>query len=145
VRRRFQGLNETSQSPNDNIPDGVFLVRVETAQYRWHAQKPYYLLRFSVLHPKQFASKSVTGRVYCTPKALWKLSWFLRDFGYDTELFGHDEIDDKRLVGLTGVVKISHVVHNGASLVNLDAFAPAAQWEQLSTGMTSQPRSSEVA
>jgi hypothetical protein len=145
VRRRFQGLSETSQPGTDDTPDGVFLVRVETAQYRWHAQKPYYLLRFSVLQPKQFASKSVTGRVYCTPKALWKLSWFLRDFGYDTELFGHDEIDDKRLVGLTGVVKISHVVHNGTSLVNFDAFAPAAQWEQLSTGMTSRPRSSEVA
>jgi hypothetical protein len=144
VRRRFQGLSDTSQPRADDIPDGVFLVRVETAQYRWHAQKPYYLLRFSVLEPKQFTSKSITGRVYCTPKALWKLSWFLRDFGYDTELFGHDEIDDKRLVGLTGVVKISHVVHNGTSLVNLDAFAPATQWEQLSTGMTSHT-GSEVA
>src|SRR2546422_10843402 len=29
-------------------PDGLFLVRVERAQYRWHAQKPYYLLRFVV-------------------------------------------------------------------------------------------------
>ena len=49
-----------------------------------------------------------SGRLYCTPKALWKLDWFLRDFGYDTELLGHDEVDEKHLVGLSGVVKISH-------------------------------------
>ena len=28
------------------------------------------------------------------PKALWKLDWFLRDFGYDTELLGRDEVDE---------------------------------------------------
>ncbi len=52
----------------------------------------------------------------------------MRDFGYDAELLGHEEIDDKALVGLSGVVKISHVVINGRSLLNLDAFAPAAAW-----------------
>jgi hypothetical protein len=97
MKRRIQGLSETSRIPSDEVPDGLFLVRVEKAQYRWHAQKPYYLLRLSVLEPRQFSSYSITGRVYCTAKALWKLSWFLRDFGYDTELLGQDEIDDKRL------------------------------------------------
>ena len=38
-----------------------------------------------------------------------------------------DEIDDKRLVGLRGVVKISHLVPNGTALLNLDAFAAASQ------------------
>jgi hypothetical protein len=28
---------------------------------------------------------------------LWKLNWFLRDFGYDADLLGQDEIDDKNL------------------------------------------------
>jgi hypothetical protein len=59
---------------------------------------------------------------------LWKFSWFLRDFGYDADLFGREEIDDKALVGLSGVVKVSHTVVNGRSLLNLDAFAPAAAW-----------------
>jgi hypothetical protein len=145
MKRRFQGLSDTSRPATDEVPDGIFLVRVERAQYRWHAQKPYYALRFSVLEPGQFATRSITGRVYCTPKALWKLSWFLRDFGYDPELFGHDEIEDKRLIGLTGVAKISHVVRNGTSLLNLDAFAPASQWDELSSGNSSQPRGSEVA
>jgi hypothetical protein len=75
----------------------------------------------------------VTGRLYYTPKALWKLNWFLRDFGYDTELLGRDEIDEKSLIGLRGVVKISYTVVNGTSLLNLDAFAPAVQWQQLSS------------
>ncbi len=87
----------------------------------------------------------MTGRIYCTPKALWKLNWFLRDFGYDTESLGRDEIDDKGLLGLTGVVKITHTVINGSSLLNLDVFAPAGQWKELSVG-TSDPLSrSEVA
>jgi hypothetical protein len=42
--------------------------------------------------------------------------WFLRDFGYDTELVGRDEIDEKQLVSLKGVVKIRHIDLNGASL-----------------------------
>ncbi|HEX6503906.1 MAG TPA: hypothetical protein VF011_11690 [Terriglobales bacterium] len=145
MKRRFQGLSVTNPPASAEVPDGIFLVRVETAQYRWHAQKPYYLLRFSVLAPNQFASRSITGRLYCTPKALWKLSWFLRDFGYDTELLDHEEVEDKRLIGLQGVVKISLVTHNGTSLLNLDAFAQADRWAELSAGSSPQRRSSEVA
>jgi hypothetical protein len=145
MKRRFQGLSGTSLGAGDGIPDGIFLARVDRAQYSWQSQKPYYAVRFSVLEPNQFASRTFTGRLYCTPKALWKLSWFLRDFGYDAELLGHDEIEDKRLVGLPGVVKISHVARNGISLVNLDAFAPAAQWHELSSRSTSPTTSSEVA
>jgi len=145
MKRRIQGLHEADPSAADEVPDGLFLVRVERAQYRWHAQKPYYLLRFAVLEPKHLAGCSITGRVYCTAKALWKLSWFLRDFGYDTELLGRDEIDEKALVGLSGVVKISHVVRNGASLLNLDGFAPVGQWQELSTALPRQIGPSEVA
>jgi len=71
-------------------------------QYRWHLQKPYYQIRFAVLEPKHLAGCLITGRLYCTARAMWKLSWFLRDFGYDTELLGKDEIDDQALVGLQG-------------------------------------------
>ena len=86
-----------------------------------------------MLEPKELSGHSVSGRLYCTQRALWKLNWFLRDFGYDTELLGRDEIDEKSLVGLRGVVKISHVVINGTALLNLDGFAPASQWEELSS------------
>ena len=136
MKRRFEGLDQVSQTDGD-VPDGLFLVRVIRAQYRWQAQKPYYSLRLTVLEPKVHAGCSVTSRLYCTAKALWKLNWFLRDFGYDTDLLGHDEIDDKHLVALQGIVKISHVVVNGAPFINLDAFAPASQWEELTSAIGS--------
>jgi hypothetical protein len=145
MKRRIQGLHEADRSAAGEIPDDLFLVRVDQAHYRWHAQKPYYLLRFAALEPQQLAGRSITGRVYCTPKALWKLSWFLRDFGYDTEMLGRDEVDDKNLVELRGVVKISHSVMNGTSLLNLDGFAPASQWEELSAALPRGIGRSEVA
>ena len=132
MRRRIEGLHEADQSAASQVRDGLLLVRVERAYHRWDSRKPFYLVRFSILEPKELAGHSVAGRLYCTPRALWKLNWFLRDFGYDTELLGRDEIDEKSLIGLRGVVKISHTVVNGTSLLNLDAFAPARQWEQLS-------------
>jgi len=65
---------------------------------------------------------------------------FLRDFGYDTELIGRDEVDETQLLGLKGVVKISHIVFNGASLLRLDGFAPFSRWEELSPANLDNPR-----
>jgi hypothetical protein len=134
MRRRFQGLHQADRSADCDVPDGVFLVRVQRAQYRWHVQKPFYAFRFVVLEPQAFEGKTFSAHVYCSPKALWRLTWFLRDFGYDSELIGRDEVDDKNLVGLRGVVKVSHAVLNGTTLLNLDAFAPAGQWKELTLG-----------
>jgi hypothetical protein len=145
VRRRIQGLHEADLSSASDVRDGMLLVRVERAQYRWDSRKPFYLLRFSILEPKELTGHTVAGRLYCTPRALWKLNWFLRDFGYDTDLLGQDEIDDKNLVGLRGVVKISHVVVNGAALLNLDGFAPASQWDELSRALPAGSAQPEVA
>jgi hypothetical protein len=138
MKRYVSGLSQASASPVERLPDGLSLVRIERAQYRWHSQKPYFAVVFSVFEPKAFAGNRFTGRLYCTPKALWKLNWFLRDFGYDSELLERNEIDDRNLVGLSGVVKISHAIINGSSLLNLDAFAPAIQWERLSAGVQNQ-------
>ena len=136
MRRRIQGLHEADQSVASPVRDGLFLVRVERAHHRWDSRKPFYLLRFSILEPKELTGHSVTGRLYCTPRALWKLNWFLRDFGYDVELLGRDEIDEQSLVGLCGVINISHTIVNGTCLLNLDGFAPAVQWERLSSAST---------
>jgi hypothetical protein len=147
MKRRFQGLNETAGASSDQLPDGVFLVRVDRAQYRWHAQKPFYVLRLNVIEPHELTGRIITGRLYCTSKALWKLGWFLRDFLYDNELLGHEEVDEKALSGLRGVVKISHTTVNGTSLLNLDGFAPASQWEELSAApasSTSRPTTEET-
>ena len=145
MKRRIQGLVDTGPPTSDQMPDGVFLVRVEKAQYRWHAQKPFYLLRLSVLEPQEFAGRTISGRVYCTAKALWKLGWFLRDFLYDPESLGREEVDEKALAGLRGVVKISHTTVNGTSLLNFDGFAPASQWEELSFASSPNKARPEVA
>ena len=145
MKRLIQGLHDADLSAASRIRDGLLLVRIERANHRWDSRKPFYLLRFSILEPKELAGHSVAGRLYCTPRALWKLNWFLRDFGYDIELLGQDEIDDKNLVGLRGVVKVSHVFVNGTSLLNLDGFAPATQWEQFSSASPATTATSEVA
>ena len=131
MKRRFAGLNQANGAASESVPNGLYLVRVERAHYRWHKQKPHFLVRFAILEPA-FERGSISGYLYCEPKALWKLNWFLRDFGYDTELLGRDEIDEKALIGLSGVVKIGHTLLHGTSLLNLDGFAPASQWESLS-------------
>ena len=133
MKRQVPGLAETARDSRPELPDDIFLVRVNGAQFRWHPQKPFYVLRLSVLEPKDFVGQTIVGRLYCTQKAMWKLGWFLRDFLYDPELLAHEQVDEKALPGLRGVVKISHVILNGISLVNLDGFAPASQWEELST------------
>jgi hypothetical protein len=129
MKRRVPGLSQAAL-PMAEVPDGVYLVAVERVQYRWAREKPYYALRFAVREPKPFVGTSVSGRLYCSPRALWKLSWFLRDFDYDTELLGRDELDEKRLVGLQGVIKVSHTTANGRTYLNLDAFAPAGAWDE---------------
>jgi hypothetical protein len=145
MTRRIQGLSETAQSAPDAVPDGIFLVRVDRAQYRWHPAKPSYILRLRILEPRELAGRVISGRVYCTPKALWKLAWFLRDFLYDPGLLGREELDEKALSGLRGVVKISHTTVNGISLLNFDGFAPASQWAELSSACSSNNTGSEVA
>ena len=131
MRRHIPGLHSGHQDLVSNL-DGVFLVRVEGASYRWHSQKPFLSLRFRILEPDTFEAISFSGRLYSTERALWKLNWFLRDFGYDTELFSRDQIDEKALLNLRGVVRTTLTNLNGRSYQNLDSFAPAADWDALS-------------
>ncbi len=130
MRRQIQGLN-SSQGGVENRLEGLLLVRVDRASYRWHLQKPFVEIRFVVLEPKAFESRSFTGRLYCTERALWKLNWFLRDFGYDAQLLKDDQVDERALCNLRGVVRTSCTTLNGRSYQNLDAFAPQADWEAL--------------
>ena len=112
------------------FPEGFFLVRVTYAHYRARREKPFLALDFSVIEPTAFAGRRISTQLYCTDKALWKLNWFLRDFGYDPELLGRDEIDDKAVVGLRGIVKLLHSSVHGRTFLNLDGFAPAAHWDE---------------
>jgi hypothetical protein len=140
MKRQITGLHAADRSAADQIPGGVFLVRVQRAKFQRQAQKPYYTLTLAILEPSRFVGHVLSSRLYCSPKALWKLNWFLRDFGYDTELLGRDELDESQVVGLKGVVKISHIVVNGASLIRLEGFAPAGRWEELSPSNLDSPQ-----
>jgi len=131
MRRQIPGLNSRHLEPESKL-DGLFLVRVERASYRWHPQKPFVELRFVILEPQCFQDRSFFSRLYCTERALWKLDWFLRDFGYDADLLNRDQVDERALVNLRGVVRTSHKTLNGRSYQNLDSFAPAGDWEVVS-------------
>src|ERR1700690_3804001 len=104
MKRHFPGLHAEASRASDAV-EGVFLARVNRAFYRWHPQKPFFVLSFAILEPKEFGAQKISGRLYCTQKSLWKLNWFLRDFGYDTDLLGKDEVDEMALLGLTGVLR----------------------------------------
>jgi len=138
MKRQIHGLSSPLTA---DIPDGVYLVRVQSAQYRWHKQKPSYELSFYILQPEATVGGAIIARVLSHPKTLWKLAWFLRDFRYSHELLERDEIDTRALIGLQGVIQISHEIVNGRSTVRLEAFAPAADWEHLAV----TPASPEVA
>ena len=140
MKRQITGLHAADRCVADQVPDGTFLVCVQKAYFRRQAQKPYYTLALAIQEPHRFREHVISGRLYCNPKALWKLNWFLRDFGYDVELLDRDEVDERQLVGLQGVVKISHIVFNGTSLLRLDGFAPAGRWEELSPANLDNPQ-----
>jgi hypothetical protein len=130
MKRQIPGLHFNQRGVESKL-EGLFLVRVERARYRWHPNKPFVEFQFSVLEPKSFEARSFSGRLYCTEKALWRLNWFLRDFGYDAQLLKDDRVDEKALIHLRGVLRTSYTTFNGRSYQNLEAFAPEADWEAL--------------
>jgi len=134
MKRYIPGLHHENYNSQETL-EGVFLVRVDRAYYRWHPQRPFYVLQLTVLKPREHQDHSLTGRLYCTSKALWKLRWFLRDFGYDPNLMGRDEVDEKVLIGLRGIVRISHRTWNGRCFLNLGGFAPASEWDEPSVSV----------
>jgi hypothetical protein len=140
MRRQITGLHAADRCAADQVPDGIFLAQVQGVTYQRQAHKPYYTVRLVILEPLRFSGYVILSRVYCTGKALWKLNWFLRDFGYDAELLGRDEVDERQLIGLRGVVKINSIVLDGTSLLRFDGFAPAARWDELSPANLDNPQ-----
>jgi len=142
MKRQIAGLGASNRTGSRDIPDGLFLVSVKRVCFQRQAQKPYYTISFAIVEPMRFADQTITGRLYCTQRALWKLNWFLRDFGYDADQLSRDEVDETQLTGLKGVVKVSRISFNGSTLLRFDGFAPASRWDDLSP---SNMDSSEVA
>ena len=60
-------------------------------------------------------------------------------------MLGRDEVDEKALLNLQGVLRTSHVTLNGRSFQNLEGFAPASEWEELSCESIPQSEAQENA
>jgi len=130
MRRQIPGLHLNQHGVEDKL-EGLFLVRVDRARYQWHPQKPFVEIRLLFWNLKLLSpGHSPDG---CTaPKELSGNSiGFLQDFGYDAQLLKDDQVDERALCKLRGVVRTSCTTLNGRSYQNLDAFAPEADWEAL--------------
>jgi hypothetical protein len=55
----------------------------------------------------------------------------LCDFCYDRSLIERDEVDERALVGLKGVVRLSQPMVNGNRYLNLDGFMAAERWSEM--------------
>lgn len=60
MKRHIPGLH-SHQEDGDHPLEGLFLVRVEWASYRWHPQKAFLLVRFVVQEPESFERRSFSG------------------------------------------------------------------------------------
>ena len=106
MKRQLTGLNAANHYLTGQIPDGIYLVSVRKTRFHRQARKPYYTLDVVITEPVRFVDRVMSSRIYCNQRALWKINWLLRDFAYDPDLLERDEIDEKRLIGLRGVVKV---------------------------------------
>ena len=71
MKRQVPGLSETARDSHSDVPEGMFLVRLDSAQHRWHAQTHFYVLRLSILEPEALAGRSIVSRLYCIPCGSW--------------------------------------------------------------------------
>ena len=97
-----------------------------------HAPKPCRAATFLILEPAPYAGRFVRTRLYCHERAIWKLRWFLNDFNYDAELLAADELDDRRVVGLEGVIRLAYWGSDGHRRLDVQGFAPSERWGDLS-------------
>jgi hypothetical protein len=112
---------------------GVFLVRVDGSSIAGIRGRSTQFPPSS--NPKNNRPLLTAGSI--APLALWKLL-FLRDFGYDPDLMGETKWM-KAVVGLRGVLRTSRTILNGRSFLNLDGFAPAGDWDEVSVPCGEQP------
>ena len=67
MKRQFPGLHAEPVRAGD-VLEGVFLVRVDRAYYRWHPQKPFFVLSFAILEPKDLRPTQDLGTTVLHPQ-----------------------------------------------------------------------------
>jgi hypothetical protein len=143
MRIKIQGLNHT----RERLPlvEGLYRARVARFEPAGHAAKPCRAASFLILEPPPFLGRHVRTRLYCHDRALWKLRWFLSDFGYDAELLAAEELDDRRVVGLEGVIRLAYWGTDGSRRLDVEGFAPSERWVELCPRETPPPSAAEAA
>ena len=68
MRRQITGFHAADRCAADQVPDGIYLVRVQRVSYRRQAQKPYYTVGMAILEPHRFDQHTITSRLYCNPE-----------------------------------------------------------------------------
>ena len=130
MRMKIQGLSQVSE--RKPLVEGSYRARVVRFGPAGHAPKPCRAATFLILEPALYAGRFVRTRLYCHERALWKLRWFLNDFNYDAELLAADELDDRRVVGLEGVIRLAYWGDDGHRRLDVQGFAPSERWGDLS-------------
>lgn len=128
MRTKVQGLSQRSKA--EILTEGTYRARVVRMGPAGHAAKPCLAATFVILEPAAFAGRYIRTRLYCHEKALWKLRWFLRAFHYDSELLAAEEVDDRHVVGLEGVIRLAYWGNNGRRKLDVQGFAPSKCWEE---------------
>lgn len=143
MRVKIQSLNLT----RERLPllEGLYRARVVRFEPAGHAAKPCRAASFLILEPPPFLGRLVRTRLYCHDRALWKLRWFLSDFGYDAELLLAEELDDRRVVGLEGVIRLAYWGTDGSRRLDVQGFAPSERWAELCQAQTPSPATAEAA
>ena len=142
MRTKIQGLNQASE--RKPLVEGLYRARVVRFEPAGHAAKPCRTATFLILEPTAYSGRYVRTRLYCHERALWKLRWFLSDFGYDPGLMAVEELDDRRVVGLEGVIRLAYWGTDGHRRLDVQGFAPLDRWAELSRDQAPATAATEV-
>jgi hypothetical protein len=143
MRTRIQGLSQSNK--RKPLVEGKYRARVVRFEPAGHAAKPCRTATFLSLDPTAHSGRYVQTRLCCHDRALWKLRWFLSDFGYDAELMAAEELDDRRVVGLEGVIRLAYWGTDGHRRLDVQGFAPADRWPEVSRQLENGARTPESA
>ena len=68
------GLHGTAQNGDRDL-EGLFLVRVDRAFYRWHPQEPSFALRPCIFEPKEYTDRTISGELYSKFRSRSRRRW----------------------------------------------------------------------
>jgi hypothetical protein len=128
LRTKIPGL---SQAPERNpLVEGSYLARVVRFGPAGHAAKPCVAATFLILGTVPYSDRYVRTRLYCHDRALWKLRWFVHDFNYGADLLAGDDLDDRGVVGLEGVIRLAYGGTTATAVWMFRASLPASRRDQ---------------